>query len=485
MNKQWEIVIGLEIHAQLNTKSKIFSPATNHFGDEPNTNISSVCTGQPGVLPLLNKDAVRKAVQFGLAVQGAISEVSTFDRKSYFYPDCPKNFQITQFFHPIVLGGKIVCEVEGKEKEFFLERVHMEEDAGSFKHFSKFGGIDYNRSGAPLIEIVSEPCMHSPEEAASYAKAIRAILLYLDASDCNMEEGSIRFDANISVRKIGETALRPRTEVKNLNSFNFLQIAIKKEAERQIALYEKNPDTDPKDLIEQGTYRFDAEKKEITLMRTKEGASDYRYCPEPDLPPLLLNKVYIDKIKEDLPELPRQRAHRYVEVFQLNKETALQLTEDKKLSDYFEKAMEICKNPKSLANWIMVEFMGKLKEKKQTFSSVGLKAENIAYLVNLIEEKVITGRMGKQIAELMMKDPKKDPRKIVEENPDFQPLSDESAIELIVEKVVKAFPDSIVDYKKGRTKALSFLVGQVMKETRGKANPETVNKILIKKLDLS
>lgn len=485
MNDQWEIVIGLEIHAQLNTQSKIFSPASNHFGDEPNTNISSICTGQPGVLPVLNKEAVKKAVQFGSAVEGTISEVSTFDRKSYFYPDCPKNFQITQFFHPIVQGGKIVCDMEGKEKEFFLDRVHMEEDSGSFKHFSNFGGIDYNRSGAPLIEIVSNPCMHTPEEASSYAKAVRAILLYLDVSDCNMEEGSIRFDANISVRKKGETTLRPKTEVKNLNSFNFLQIAIKKEAERQISLYKKNPDIDPQELIKQGTYRFDAEKKEIVLMRTKEGAADYRYCPEPDLPPLVLKADYIKTIKSNLPELPRQRTMRYVQDYQLPKDTAYQLTEDKVLSDYYEKAAKLCKNPKALSNWILVEFMGKVKEKKQSFASLKLPPENIAHLVNLIEAKTITGRMGKQIAEIMIADPKTDPRKVVKENADFQPLSDEIDLESLVDKVINLFPESIVDYKKGRKKALSFLIGQVMKETKGKANPETVNKIIIKKLDLS
>lgn len=484
LNDKWETVIGLEIHAQLNSKSKIFSSASNHFGDEPNTNISSICTGQPGALPVLNKEVVRKAIQIAHAIEANVSEISTFDRKSYFYPDCPKNFQITQFFHPIMHGGKVIAEINGIEKEFYIEHAHLEEDAGSFKHFSKFGGVDFNRSGAPLLEIVSTPCMHSPEDAAGYARALRTVLLYIDASDCNMEEGSIRFDANISVRKKGETALRPKTEVKNLNSFHFLQLAIKKEAERQIALYEKYPDKSPESLLQQGTYRFDAEKKDVVLMRKKEGAADYRYCPEPDLPPLFLKKEEIEEIKKTLPELPRQRAHRYVETFNVAKETADQITEDKKLSDFFEEAAATCKNPRSLCNWILVEFMGRLKEKKQTLFSLNIPAYNLSSLVNLIEDKVITARMAKEIVIIMIANPKKDPKTIVEENPQFKPVSDASTIEPIIDQILKANPDSIEDYKKGRMKALSFLVGQVMKETKGQASPDVVNKLLHEKIDL-
>src|SRR3990167_8844934 len=251
----WEPVIGLEIHAQLNTRSKIFSPAPNHFGDEPNTNISYVCTGQPGTLPVLNKEAVRKAVQFGLAIGGTISPISTFDRKSYFYPDSPRNFQITQFETPLIRKGSITADVEGKTKVFQINRAHIEDDAGMLKHFSTFAGVDYNRAGAPLIEIVSEPCMHTPKEAAAYAAAVRAIMLYLDACDGNMEEGSLRIDANISVRPKGEDALRPRVEIKNMNSFSFLEMAIESEISRQIALYIANPETPHLTLIPPGTYR--------------------------------------------------------------------------------------------------------------------------------------------------------------------------------------------------------------------------------------
>lgn len=483
MKDEWETVIGLEIHAQLNTKSKIFSPAANHFGDEPNTNITSICTGQPGVLPVLNKEVVKKAVQFGLATDAIISEISTFDRKSYFYPDCPKNFQITQFYHPIIRGGRVIAEVNGAEKEFFIEQVHMEEDAGSLKHFSKFGGVDFNRSGAPLIEIVSKPCMHSPEEAVSYAMAIRSILLYLDASDCNMEEGSLRFDGNVSVRKKGETSLRPKTEIKNLNSFHFLQLALTGEIKRQIALYEKNPEIKPAELIQQGTYRWDAEKKKIVMMRSKELAADYRYCPEPDLPPLIIKKEQIEKIKSLLPELPRQKVHRFCDKFNLSKDTAHQLIQSKKIAFYYEEAAATCKNKKILANWILVEFMGKLNELKTTFFALGIKAENISSLVNLIEDKTITTRMAKEIADIMIQNPTKTPQTIVEENPQFTPVSDLSTIEPIIDKTLENFPESVQDYRQGRTKAFAFLVGQVMKETKGQASPQIVSDLIHKKLD--
>lgn len=289
MNMKWEAVIGLEIHVQLNTKSKLFSPAPNHFGDEPNVNITEICTGQPGSLPVLNEEAVRKAVQFGLAVGATITNFSTFDRKSYFYPDSPRNFQITQFEHPIIKGGSITAEVEGKTMTFEISHAHLEDDAGMLKHFSQFAGVDYNRAGVPLIEIVSQPCMHSAKEASSYAKAIKAIFQYLDASDCNMEEGSLRFDANVSVRHQGEKKLRDKVEIKNMNSFAFLELAIDSEIKRQIDLYTQNKDIEP------GTYRWDQERKKTILMRKKEMAADYRYFPEPDLVPIVLTDETIQK----------------------------------------------------------------------------------------------------------------------------------------------------------------------------------------------
>ena len=478
----WEPVIGLEIHAQLNTRSKIFSPAPNRFGDEPNTNISYVCTGQPGALPVLNKEAVRKAVQFGLAIGGKISHFSTFDRKSYFYPDSPRNFQITQFENPLIRGGTVIADVEGKTKEFQVNRAHLEDDAGMLKHFTNFAGVDYNRAGAPLIEIVSEPCIHSPKEASAYAMAIRAILLYLDASDGNMEEGSLRIDANISVRPKGDSTLRPRVEIKNMNSFSFLEMAITGEVSRQIALYISHPHRASLDLIPPGTYRWDAESKQTVLMRKKESADDYRYFPEPDLAPLILTDEYIDQIRDALPELPHHRFKRYVSDLGLTEYSASTLINEKALTDYFEEANAICKNPRLLCNWITVEFAGRLKEKGRTLIELGIPPLHIAKLVRMIEEHKITGRIAKDVADEMVESPLMDPEAIVRQNPDYQPMDDAASIEPLVDQVLAENPQSVVDFKAGRDKAFAFLVGQVMKLTRGKASPQVVNDLLRKKI---
>ena len=356
--ENWETVIGLEIHVQLNTKSKMFGSEPYHFGSEPNTDIGVVCTGQPGSLPTLNKEAVRKAVQFGCAVHANVALVSRFDRKSYFYPDNPKNYQITQFDHPIVRGGSITCDVSGEPKHFEINRAHLEEDAGMLKHFSHFSGVDYNRAGVPLLEIVSEPCMHSPQEAKAYAMAIKAIMEYLDASDCNMEEGSLRIDANISVRLKGEQKLRNKVEIKNMNSFSHMEAALESEILRQIQFYSAHPH----ETIESGTYRFDPEQRKIVLMRLKEQAEDYRYFPEPDLPPIDLTENYIDQVRKSLPELPRERYKRYLKELQIPEQPVTLLINDKKLSDYFEEGLKTCSNGKALAIWLTVEFPGRLKE---------------------------------------------------------------------------------------------------------------------------
>lgn len=479
----WEPVIGLEIHAQLNTRSKIFSSAMNRFGDEPNTNISYVCTGQPGSLPVINKEAVRKAVQFGVAVGAKITPFSTFDRKSYFYPDSPRNFQITQFENPIIRGGSITADVEGKTKTFQINRAHLEDDAGMLKHFTNFAGVDYNRAGAPLIEIVSEPCIHSPKEASAYAMAIRSILLYLDACDGNMEEGSLRIDANISVRPKGETALRPRVEIKNMNSFSFLEMAIVGEVNRQISLYISHPHRSPIELIPPGTYRWDAELKQTVLMRTKESADDYRYFPEPDLPPLIITNDYIDKIRDELPELPHNRFKRYISDLGLTEYAASTLVNEKNLSDYFEEANRVCKNPRLLCNWITVEFAGRLKDKGKTIIEIGIPALHIAKLVQMIDQNKITGRIAKDVADEMVESPGMDPEAIVRQNPDYQPMDDSVSIEPLVDQVLAENPQSIADFKSGRDKAFAFLVGQVMKLTRGKASPQIVNDLLRKKIE--
>lgn len=484
----FEPVIGLEIHAELNTKSKLFSSAPNRFGDEPNTNITEVCTGQPGALPLLNKEAVRKAVQFGLAVNATIAEVSTFDRKSYFYPDSPRNFQITQFHHPIVLGGTIVAEVHGKEKSFALNRVHIEDDAGMLKHFPTFAGVDYNRAGVPLIEIVSEPVMHSSADAVAYAMAVKAILQYIDASDCNMEEGSLRFDVNISVRPKGEKELRNKIEIKNLNSFNYLEQAIEAEIKRQIWEYTHHERMDPKEVIQQATYRWDVEAKETVLMRRKEGSDDYRYFHEPDLPPIILSAKYIEEVRKTLPELPLERERRYVNELKLTPATAFTLTYDKPVADYFEEALKETFDHKtslarSLANWIIVEFAGRYKESGKTVVNSGIPAKHIGKLVTMIDKGVITGKIAKSVADEMVLEPLKDPEEIVKGNPDFTPLSNHAEIEQYVCKVLEENPQSIVDFKAGREKAFAFLVGQVMKLTKGAATPSLVNDLLKKKIE--
>ncbi len=477
---QWELVIGLEIHVQLNTRSKLFSSAPNRFGDDPNTNISTVCTGQPGALPVLNKEAVRKAVQFGLAVNSTVNLVSRFDRKSY--SDSPRNFQITQFEKPIITGGSIKANVEGEEKVFQINRAHLEDDAGNLKHFTTFAGVDFNRAGAPLIEIVSEPCMRTAKEASSYASAIRAVMLYLDASDCNMEEGTLRIDANVSVRKKGEKGLRPKVEIKNMNSFTFMEMAIEGEFRRQVGLYLAHPDRVHEELVPPGTYRWDHDRKEITLMRKKESADDYRYFPEPDLSPIILTTEYLDWVRHTLPELPQDRYHRYLTDLGLSSYAASVLIQDKPLCDYFEEALKTTCNPQLLCNWIIGEFSGRLKDTGKTLRSLGIIPSYISKLVKMIDENKITGRIAKSVADEMMLNPGLDPETIVKNNPDYQPIGNESEIEPLVDQVLAENPQSIADFKAGRDKAFAFLVGQVMKLTRGKASPQVVNDLLRKKI---
>jgi len=478
----WETVIGLEIHTELNTKSKLFSVAPNRFGDEPNTNITEVCTGQPGALPVLNKEAVRKAVQFGCAVGAKIAKYSKFDRKSYFYPDSPRNFQITQFDEPIVIGGTVIAELNGHEISFAVNRVHIEDDAGMLKHFSDFAGVDYNRAGVPLIEIVSEPCIHSPQEAVAYCMAVKAILQYIDASDCNMEEGSLRVDANISVRPKGEKTLRNKIEIKNMNSFSNMEMALEAEIKRQIREYTNHSHKNPNEVIHQATYRWDPEKKETVIMRRKEQADDYRYFPEPDLPPIVLTDAYIDQIREALPELPLQRERRYIKDLGLPPDNAFIIVSDKPMADYFEEGLKICSNARNLCNWIVVEFAGRLKDTGKTLIDFGIPSSHVAKLVRMIDTGIITGRIVKAVADDMIASPGKDPEEIVKANPDYQPLHDTGEIGKLVDQVLAENPSSIADYRDGREKAFGFLVGQVMKMSRGKASPQVVNELLKEKI---
>jgi aspartyl-tRNA(Asn)/glutamyl-tRNA(Gln) amidotransferase subunit B len=480
--KDWEIIIGLEIHAELNTKSKLFSSAPNRFGDEPNTNITEVCTGQPGALPVLNKEALRKAVQFGLAINADIQKFSKFDRKSYFYPDSPRNFQITQFDEPIILGGKVVAEVGGEEKSFAVNRVHLEDDAGMLKHFSTFAGVDYNRAGVPLIEIVSEPCMRGAEEAVAYAMEVKAILEYLDASDCNMEEGSLRFDVNISVRPRGEKGYRNKAEIKNLNSFSYMKMAIESEAKRQIKSYTSQSEKDHTLVIPQATFRWDPEKKITVLMRRKEGAEDYRYFPEPDLVPIVLTDGYINGIRAHLPELPLERKRRYVRDMGISEHNAFVLTSDKKSADFFEECLKYSANGRAISNWLTVEFSGRFRDKGISIIESGILPKHVADLVNFIDNGTITGKIAKTVADEMCLHPGKSPEQIIEENPDLKPVGDTAEIVQFVDQVLRENPQSINDFKAGKDRAFGFLVGQVMKLSKGKAPPALVNQLLKDKM---
>lgn len=480
--ENWEPVIGLEVHVQLNTKTKMFSRSPNRFGDEPNTNIDVVDTGQPGSLPTLNKEAITYAIRFGLAIGATVSRYSTFDRKSYFYPDSPRNFQITQFFNPILKDGTITCDVAGHTKHFRVLEAHLEDDSGMLKHFSSFAGIDFNRAGVPLIEIVSAPMMHSPKDASSYAIALRAIVQYLGIGNCNMEEGGMRMDANISVRPKGDKALRPKVEIKNMNSFHNMEMAIEAEIRRQIRAYTLHPYEDFAKAITPGTYRFDLPSKQTVMMRKKEDALDYRYFPEPDLVPIALAEETIEALRSTLPELPHQRYLRYVGELGIAPDSSSILINDKYTSDFFESGLSIAKNPSGLCNWIISEFYGRCKDKGITLEQSGLTSTSIANLVKMIEEKVITGRMAKEVADEMMAHPEKESTEIVKSNPKYLPVQDISVIEPIVDRILQENPQSIADYKAGRTKALAFLVGQIMKETKGKASPDIVNDLILKKI---
>lgn len=474
----YEPVIGLEIHSQLNTKSKLFSADSNNFGDDPNTNISPLSVALPGSLPVLNKEAVRKAIQFGLAIGGAVQMWSRFDRKSYFYPDCPRNYQITQFDHPIIIGGRVIALCDGVEKEFSVTKVQLEDDAGMLKHFSTFAGVDYNRSGVPLIEIVSEPCMHTAKEAVAYASAVHKILDYLDASSCNMEEGALRFDVNVSVRRRGERNLRNRIEIKNMNSFSNLEQAIEHEIERQIALYEAHPNIDPAQVLSQSTYRWDPETNQTVLMRSKEDAEDYRYFPEPDLLPLVLTQADVESCRKSLPELPLQKERRYLRDFGLSEQQAYFLTSDRRLAFYFEEALQGGAAPKAVANWIAVEFTGRLKELGKAVFNSGIAPSDIGALVLMLQNGVVTGKTAKIVADQMVANPGTSPSSIVDKNPDLRPFDNSTQLGEIVAQVVQDNSQSVADFKAGKDRAFGFLVGQVMKKTKGSAQPEEVNRLL-------
>ena len=477
---KYEAVIGLEVHTELRTNTKIFCSCKTSFGADPNTNVCPVCLGLPGVLPVLNEKVLEFAVRAGLALNCKIARYSKFDRKNYYYPDLPKDFQTSQFDLPICGPGYLDIEVEGVKKRINITRAHMEEDAGKLVHHgtsitdSDYSLVDYNRTGTPLLEIVSEPDMRSAEEAVAYMEKLRTILQYVGISDCKMEEGSLRCDANISVRPAGTTKLGTKTEIKNINSFRGVGRAIEYEAIRQAELLEEGG------KVIQETRTWD-EKEGITKsMRSKEEANDYRYFPEPDLVPFTVSEEYIENINKTLPELPDVRKARYIKDFGLSSDDAEMMTNNKSLSDYFEEIVKVGAEPKATVNWLMGEFMSHLSDSGLEIEDTPVTAKDLASLLDLISKGVISGKIAKQVFKEMW-ETHKEPALIVKEKGLVQ-ISDTSALESIVDDVILKNPQSVDDFKQGKKKAVGFLMGQIMKATKGKANPRVVNGILLKKL---
>lgn len=473
----YEIVIGLEVHAELATKSKIYCSCTTEFGGDPNTHCCPICTGMPGVLPVLNKKVVEYAVKAGLATNCEIAEFSKQDRKNYFYPDLPKAYQVSQFDLPLCKNGYVDISVNGETKRIGLTRIHIEEDAGKLMHDEWETGtlVDYNRCGVPLIEIVSEPDIRSAEEAKAYFENLKAILEYIEVSDCKMQEGSLRADVNLSVRPVGQKEFGTRTEMKNLNSFRAIVRAIEGEAQRQIREIESGG------VIVQETRRWDDNKGMSYAMRSKEEAHDYRYFPEPDLVPIVLEKEWIESVKASLPELPEARKSRYMGDFGLPEYDAGILTSSKALAGFFEEAVSKSNNAKVVSNWIMGDLMRRLKEKEMEADAIPFPPSNLAKLVTLIDKGTISGTIAKKVFDKMF-DTGKDPETIVKEE-GLEVVNDEGALVAIVKKVLENNPQSVADYKSGKEKAFGFLVGQSMKESRGKGNPQIINKLLKDELE--
>ena len=477
LREDYEMVIGLEVHAELSTKTKIFCSCPTEFGGEPNTHCCPVCMAMPGALPVLNKRVVEYAIKAGLATNCDITRVSKNDRKNYFYPDLPKSYQISQFDMPLCTKGYVEIEEGEASKRIGITRIHIEEDAGKLNHdeFGRGSLVDLNRSGVPLIEIVSEPDMRSVEEADKYLKKLKSILEYIEVSDCKMQEGSLRADVNVSVRKKGAKEFGTRTEMKNMNSFRSIARAIEYEAERQVEELEKG------NKIYQETLRWDEVSGKTFSMRDKEDAQDYRYFPEPDLGIIKISDEMIEEIRKTLPEMPESRRARYIEEFKLPEYDSNILTSSKHLSDLFEKATEICKNPKAVSNWIMTDITRILNEKEEEPSAIPFTPEELGKLIILIDKGTISSKIAKQVLEELFEDPK-DPEDIIKEKGWIQ-ISDEGAIKEVVQKILEANPASIADYKAGKDRALGFLVGQAMKETKGKANPQMLNKMFLEELN--
>ncbi len=472
----WETVIGIETHVQLSTKTKLFSRASTEFGKSPNTNVNLIDCGLPGVLPSVNKEAFYKAIRFGLAVGAQINQTSIFDRKNYFYADLPKGYQITQMDVPIVIGGTIDIETDEGIKTVNITRAHLEEDAGKSIHdqFDGYSAIDLNRAGTPLLEIVSEPEISNAKEAVAYMKAMHQLVTYLDVSDGNMSQGSLRCDANVSVRKIGDSELGTRTEIKNINSFRFVEKAINFEVKRQIKQLENGK------KVTQETRLYDSVKDETRPMRSKEFANDYRYFPEPDLLPVVISDQEMQEIKDNFPELAKEKEERYAIEFELSEYDAKILASSKSMADFFEQASRETKNYSLLSNWLIGEISAFLNKDIIEINQSKLTPINVAMLINRIDDQTISGKIGKSIFEEMYIHGSS-PDEIIESQ-GLQQISDDSEIEGIINSVLEKNPDQVAAYLSGKDKLFGFFVGQVMKLTEGKANPQTVNTILKEKL---
>ncbi len=483
---QWEVVIGLETHAQLSTVSKIFSGASTSFGAEPNTQACPVDLALPGVLPVMNRGAVEKAIQFGLAIGAEVAPVSVFARKNYFYPDLPKGYQISQFEKPVVIGGKLDCIVEQNGKSYIktvnLTRAHLEEDAGKSLHeeFADMTGIDLNRAGTPLLEIVTEPDMRSASEAVAYAKSLHSLVTWLGISDGNMQEGSFRCDANVSVRPAGTTQLGTRCEVKNLNSFRNLEDAINYEVERQIELIENGG------KVVQATRLYDPDKRETREMRTKEDSDDYRYFPDPDLPPLVISAEWIERVKKELPELPQALRKRFINDYGLPEYDATVLTQSKAMAEYYEKLISMTGKQlaKQNANWLMVDISSALNRENLEIGNLPVTVQQLAQLMQRIADNTISNKIARDIFAILWEARASDENavdKIIDAK-GLKQISDTGAIEKIIDEVLANNAKSVEEFRSGKDKAFNALVGQVMKATKGKANPGQVSDMLKKKL---